>query len=342
MTSRPLRVGFISFANGHQWSYAWGAKAVPGVELVGAADSDEGRRQQIKARLGLPVYSRNRDLLREGLDAVFVCSENAYHGRDVIEAAAARVHVLCEKPLATTAADARAMIAACARAGVHLGTAFPCRYATPIRRAYDRVSAGAIGRVLGANTTNHGSMPGGWFAVPKLSGGGAMTDHTVHVADLLRWFLHDEVAEVYAESGRLIYPTLKCDDCGVLSLRFRKGTIATLDASWSRVKGFPTWGDVTLKLWGERGTIAVDAFAQHVTVWGEHPWEAGWGDNMDAGLVADFLSAVRDNRPPTITGTDGLRAVEVTLAAYRSARTHKPVRIGSSRDLTAILPSPTD
>lgn len=325
---RTVRLGFISFAHGHQWSYAWGAKALPGVELVGASDPDASRRKQVADRLGIPAFARNQDLLREGLDAVIVCSENALHVKDVKDAAAARAHVLCEKPLATTVADGRAMIKACAAAGVHLGTAFPCRYSTPVVRAHARVAAGAIGRVLGANTTNHGSMPGGWFANPKLSGGGAMIDHTVHVADLLRWFLNDEVAEVYAESGRLIYPKLKCDDCGVLSLRFRKGTIATLDASWSRVQGYPTWGDVTLKLWGERGLINVDAFGQLIMVWGQHPWQAGWGDNMDAGLVADFVDAIRDDRPPTVTGTDGLRAVEVALAAYASARSQRPVLIG--------------
>ncbi len=324
---RTIRVGFLSFAHGHQWSYAWSAKALPGVELVGAWDPDAGRRKQVADRLGIRVFSDCKALLHEGLDAAFVCSENARHREDVEAAAAARAHVLCEKPLATTLADGRAMIRACERAGVSLGTAFPCRYATPIARAYRQVADGAIGKVLGANTTNHGSMPGGWFADPRLSGGGAMMDHTVHVADLLRWILHDEVAEVYAESGRLLYPRLKCDDSGILSLRFRKGTIATLDASWSRVAGFPTWGDVTLRLWGERGTISVDAFGQLMTVYGPRTRHAGWGDNMDAGLVADFLAAVRDGRRPTITGEDGLRAVEVALAAYRSAGSHKPVLV---------------
>jgi len=325
--ARRIRLGFISFAHGHQWSYAWSAKAMPGVDLVGAFDPDPARARDVAARLGIRAFASRKALLAEAPDAVFVCSENARHAEDVLAAAAARVNVMCEKPLATTVASARVMIKACADAGVSLGTAFPCRYATPIANAYGQVQAGAIGRILGANNTNHGSMPGGWFANPKLSGGGAMIDHTVHVADLMRWFLHDEVAEVYAESGRLIYPKLKCDDVGVLSMRFRKGAIATLDASWSRVKGFPTWGDVTLRLWGERGTIEVDAFGQLVMVYGERVRQAGWGDNMDAGLVADFIAAIRDRRPPTITGEDGLRAVEVAAAAYRSAGTHKPVLI---------------
>lgn len=325
MNGRKVRVGFISFAHGHQWSYAWSAKALPGVELIGLSDPDPARAKQASSSLSIRTFASRKELLAAAPDAVFVCSENARHEEDVLAAASARVHVLCEKPLSTTVASARRMIAACAKAGVSLGTAFPCRYATPIAAAYAQVKAGTIGRILGANNTNHGSMPGGWFANPKLSGGGAMVDHTVHVADLLRWFLDDEVAEVYAESGRLIYPKLKCDDCGVLSLRFRKGAIATLDASWSRVKGFPTWGDVTLRLWGEKGTIEVDTFGQLVMVYGERTRHAGWGDNMDAGLVADFVAAIRDRRRPTITGEDGLAAVAVAMAAYRSAGIRKPV-----------------
>ncbi len=326
--SRPVRLGFISFAHGHQGSYAWNAKRMEGVTLAGVADSDAARGRKMAEQFGMPWFRTPRELLQQGVDAVSVASENARHAEHVLACAQARVHVVCEKPLATTMADGRRMVEACRKAGVFLATAFPMRFSTPVVQAHRRLHEDAIGRVLAVAATNHGSFPGGWFAEPRLSGGGATMDHTVHVADLLRWMLHDEVAEVYAEVGTLLRPKLKCDDCGLLSMRFRRGTIATLDASWSRTKGFPTWGDVTLKLWGERGVITVDAFAQRVMVWGaERPWHSGFGDNADAGLVADFIEAVRENRPPSVTGEDGLRAVEVALAAYRSARRGQPVQL---------------
>jgi predicted dehydrogenase len=278
-------------------------------------------------KFGTTFFPRREALLREAPDAVVVTSENAYHTEDVLAAAREKVHVLCEKPIATTMKDARRQISACRDAGVSLSIAFPVRYCPPIIRLKASVDAGDVGKVVGAATTNHGSMPGGWFTKTRFSGGGAVMDHTPHVADLLRWILKDEVAEVYAECDRLIHKKLPCDDVGMLSLRFSRGTIATLDTSWSRVSGFPTWGDVTLRLWGERGLVTADAFSQQFTLYGEKTRFVGWGDSADLGLIADFADNIRNRRPPSITGEDGMKAMEIALGAYRSARTHKPVRL---------------
>jgi len=327
VTGPKVRIGMISFAHMHAHSYAWAVKGIHDAELVGITDSDAGRGAEQAAIFGTRFIPRRADLLGLKPDAVIVCSENVNHAADVVAAAEAGAHVMCEKPLATNPRAARAMIDGCRRAGVNLMTAFPVRFSPPVIRAKQAVDGGEIGRLLAAKTTNHGSMPGGWFTNPRLSGGGAVIDHTVHVVDALRWFLGDEVSEVYAEIGKLIYPRLKCDDCGLLSLKFRRGFIATLDSSWSRVQGYPTWGDVTMYLWGERGAISVDAFSQQVTVYGKRAWFAGWGDSPDMGLVHEFVASVRDQRPPAVTGEDGMRAMEVALAAYESARRGKPVKL---------------
>jgi predicted dehydrogenase len=173
------------------------------------------------------------------------------------------------------------MIDACRRGGVSLQVAFPVRFSPPVQRTRELVKQGSIGRVLAANTTNRGKLFGSWFADPELSGGGAVMDHTAHVVDLLRWFLGDDVVEVFAEAGRLLYPGLACEDCGLLSLKFRKGAFATLDTSWSRLSTFPTWGDVIMRPWGEKGTLELDAFSQNVTVWGDRARFEGWGSNCD-------------------------------------------------------------
>jgi len=318
----------ISFAHMHATSYAACARQIPGVDLIGITDPNRSRGKEQARQFSTRYFHRVTDFLREGLDAVIVASENARHTEDVLAAAAAGVQVLCEKPIATTLKDARRQIEACQRARVHLMIAFPVRFSPPVLRTKQQLDQGSIGKVLGANTTNHGSMPGGWFVKPRLSGGGAVMDHTVHVVDLLRWFLKDEVAEVYAEAGTLLYPHLACEDCGLLSMRFKRGTIATLDISWSRVQGYPTWGDVTLFLWGERGVIETNALAQRVTVHGARGTQYHeWGSSMDLGLLTEFVTSVRERRPPSITGNDGLRALEVVLAAYRSSRAHQPVTL---------------
>ena len=171
-------------------------------------------------------------------------------------------------------------------------------------------------------------MPGGWFIEKARSGGGAVIDHTVHVADLLRWMLQDEVVEVYAEIGNLIYPDIHIDDCGILSLRFASGAFATIDTSWSRPRINPVGGDVTMEIVGREGVLVLDAFRQRVDVasqvQGRYYW-SGWGSDMDLGMIADFVRMIREDAPPPITGYDGLKAMEIALAAYQSAEEGRPV-----------------
>jgi predicted dehydrogenase len=149
----------------------------------------------------------------------------------------------------------------------------------------------------------------------------------VHVVDLLRWFLADDVVEVFAESGRLFYPDLDCEDAGLLSMKFKKGAIATLDTSWSRLGTYPTWGDVVMRFWGEKGTLDVDAFSQNVAVWGDTARLEGWGSNCDLGMMADFVATLRSGKEPRATAHDAMKAVQVAEGAYESIKTGKPVRL---------------
>lgn len=103
-------------------------------------------------------------------------------------------------------------------------------------------------------------------------------------------------------------------------MEFDNGMFATLDCSWSRNKDYPTWGDVTLEIIGTKGTLSVDAFAQKLDVYSSEgvKWNF-WGDDMDEGLIENFIQAVKENKDPFITGEDGLRALEVAMAAYHSS-----------------------
>lgn len=106
--------------------------------------------------------------------------------------------------------------------------------------------------------------------------------------------------------------------------------IASHIASWSRPRSFPSWGDVTLEIIAEKGVVQVDAFNQKLLVCndavGKAQW-AYWGGEMDMGLMEDFVEAVKARRAPSVTGLDGLRATEVTVAAYASAKSRKVVTL---------------
>jgi predicted dehydrogenase len=330
MAQRTVRIGMMSFAHMHAGSYAHSIGTRSDTEMVGIADHDPARAQRMAQQFGTRAFESYEALLAEpGLDAVVVCSENVRHRALVEMAASAGKHVLCEKPLATSIADGEAMIAACKQAGVQLMTAFPCRYSPIMQRMKAVLDSGDAGRILAMRGTNRGRNPGGWFIVKSESGGGATMDHTVHVTDLMRWILQDEVKEVYAEISNGISHA-EFDDVGFLSLTFQKGVFGTLDASWSRPKTFPTWGDVTLEVITEQGTLSMDMFAQNLVLYSDKSnsvsWH-NWGGNMDDGLVAAFAKAIAEDAPVPITGEDGLRAAEVAFAAYRSAETLAPVAL---------------
>jgi predicted dehydrogenase len=325
----PFRFGIISFAHLHAAGYARCLQANPETQLVAIADDNPQRGQEWAQRLGVPWHPNYHELiLRDDIDAVIVTTENVKHTNATIEAARAGKHVLCEKPLATSLADGRAMVAACQQAGVALGTAFPCRYLSAVSRVKEQVDAGKLGKILAIAGTNQGRMPGGWFIDKALSGGGAVMDHTVHVADLIRWLTGAEFADVYCEADTL-FNDIGIDDAGLLSFSLTDGAICTLDCSWSRLPHYPTWGGITLNLVGTDGYVSIDAFKQMIEVYTEEPrasW-VHWGSDMDYLMIQDFARRVSRGEPPTITGEDGLRAVELALGAYRSAETHQPVKL---------------
>ncbi|MGH3089279.1 MAG: Gfo/Idh/MocA family protein [Rubrobacteraceae bacterium] len=322
------RIGVVSFAHVHAPQYA-GALSNLGddiVEFVGVADEDANRGREAAERFGARSFESVGALAGE-VDAVIVCSENRDHLRDVSAALEGGAHVLCEKPIATTVSDAEAMIRAAESAGRQLRIAFPIRFLPAARRARELVSSGAVGRVLAVNGTNHGQVPGGWFLDPERSGGGAVMDHTVHVADTLRWMLGVEATSVYAEIGSF-FGADGADDAGILTLeleggRVADGAFATIDPSWSRGSGYPTWGDFTLRITGASGVLHVDGFADHLTTFDHDAGSASWthtGEDMNATMIRDFIQCLGDGSSETATGLDGLRALEIVLAAYDSAR----------------------
>lgn len=315
-----MKVGIISFAHMHAYSYAQALIKHPEAQLVGIWDADTKKGEGIATQYETTFYSSLDEMLETEMDAVIICSENINHKEHVLKAASYRKHILCEKPIATEISDAIEMIDACAKHQVILQVAYPVRFSTPIENVYNIIKSGEIGEVIAVNATNHGQMPGGWFVDPAMSGGGAATDHIVHVMDLLRWMLEDEVKSVYAELDTRFYD-INVDDCGLVMLEMESGVIVSIDPSWSRPKTFPTWGDVTLEMIGTEGTLSVDAFKEHSIFYNDQAQkieQKSWTEDMDERLVDDFVDCVKQGRAPFITGEDGLRTLEVVKAAYQS------------------------
>jgi predicted dehydrogenase len=329
-----VKIGIMSFAHHHAEAYINNVRQVPDVEFIGLTDEDAQRGQRFAQQFQAPCFDSYEALLNARPDAVLVCSENGKHRPLVEMAAAAKVHVLCEKPLATNPTDSQAMVEACRKAGVKLMTAFPMRFSTPLLEVKARLDAGDLGQVYCFNATNQGEAPlhlRPWFVDRELAGGGALTDHIVHLADVMRWYLGSEVIEVYAQSNRILYADeVKVETGGLVMLTFANGVFASIDCSWNKPNYYPTWGGLTFEMVTDRGAVLVDAFRQNLTVYShaaQRPLWAYWGSDMNQAMIDEFVAAIRETREPRVTGEDGHRAVEIVAAAYESARTGQPVRL---------------
>jgi predicted dehydrogenase len=338
-----MRIGILSFAHLHAEGYLGALMGMPDVHVMGIADENERRGGYFATQFGVPLYDSYEEMLHDQPDALIVTSENARHLPLVQMAASVGAAVLCEKPLATSVDDAREIVRLCAEARVPLMTAFPMRFSPPAQEIDGLLKRGELGRIYGINSTNQGALPQfhqaenldflgrGWFTDPTLAGGGALTDHIVHLADMLRWMLGCEVTEVYAASNNILGGgTVGVETGGLVMLTFEDGTFASIDCSWSKPAYYPTWGGLKMEIVGEKGLATMDAFRQALTVYSDavaRPRYGYWGSDANAGMLREFIAAARERRAPSVTGEDGLRAVEIVAAAYESVRVGQPVKI---------------
>jgi predicted dehydrogenase len=156
-------------------------------------------------------------------------------------------------------------------------------------------------------------------------------DHTVHLADLLRWYLGSEAVEVYARTNRIFHEgAVDVETGGLVMVTFENGVFATIDCSWSRPDYWPAWGGLGFEMVTERGAVVLDAFKQRITVYRpdlQRPVWNYWGSDINQAMIEEFAAAIREGRSPRVTGVDGLRATEIALAAYRSAESGQPARL---------------
>ncbi|GAA5145481.1 Gfo/Idh/MocA family oxidoreductase [Nocardioides marinquilinus] len=338
---RPVGVAVLGAAHtGHAWAYTRAVTASPNARVVGVHDPEPEHTRWIHHDFGVPLVDDVEALLASPeVEAVLVCSANADHRAHVELAAAHGRHVLCEKPIATTLEDADAMVAACHVAGVQLHVAFPARFTPLVARARETVRAGRLGELIGLVGLNRGRPPlppsyPAWLTDAEAAGGGALIDHSVHVTDAMRHVSGLEVAEVSAEAGSLLWDC-GVDDLAVVSLRFAGGAVGSIDPSWSVPADHPWDYDFHLRLVGTEGALSLTDGAESIRVVSTREGgprglrHAGFGSDPDRAMVEAFLASVRGDAvlDPCATGEDGVRALEVALAGYRSAATGRAAAV---------------
>jgi 1,5-anhydro-D-fructose reductase (1,5-anhydro-D-mannitol-forming) len=273
------------------------------------------------------------DLLgSDDVDAVYISTTNELHRDQLFAAAAAGKHVLCEKPLALTLDDARAMVERCRARGVVMGTNHHLRNAATHRAMREAIKAGRIGRPLFARVFHAVYLPPnlqGWRIEKPEAGGGVILDITVHDADTLRFVLDDEPVAVTAMTSRGGMGREGLEDGVMGALRFASGLVAQFhDAFTTR---YATTG---FEVHGEAGSlIGTDCMTQAPK--GEIVLRSKDGEtrlaidheNLYARSVRLFQEAVAGRGSPAASGEDGIKSLSVALATREAARTGRETAI---------------
>lgn len=311
-----ITVGMLGCAHVHAKAYAGLlVSGQLGARLVAVYDPEHERAVRFADGFGISVFD-DPEVLCKGVDAVVVTSEHVRYPELVRAAATVGRPILCEKPLGASAEAAASLMA---QSG-WLSVAFPVRYVHQVRAAKIQIERAELGPLLATSAVNHGSFPGHFFGNRSLSGGGAIIDHVVHVADALRYLTGCEYRSVYAEAGRF-RSVGDVEDCAQVVATTDGGAWVSIDPSWSRPQGMLGANDLAMTLWFEGGRVAIDAFARRGTVVreGGESEHRGYGSSMDALMLADWVSAIVEGRPPPVPALDGWKATEVALAAAASA-----------------------
>jgi UDP-N-acetyl-2-amino-2-deoxyglucuronate dehydrogenase len=316
-------------------------------ELAAVADIKPSRADHFAADYGATPYYDHRTLLgRDDIDAVSICVPSGLHAQVALDALNAGKHVLVEKPITLSLADADRMIAAAAARDLKLGVVLQNRYNSPMQQVRRLVDEGRLGRLnLGSATVRwyrpQSYYEDGWHGTIAMDGG-ALMNQSIHHIDALQWFM-GPVAAVQAYTATRAHE-MEAEDVGVAVLRFANGALGTVEGS---TLTWPQNLEGSVAIFGEHGSVKIGGTAlNRITLWKvegqlENEAELLTSQRVDPPsvygyshreVIHDFACAVRDDRRPGTTGSEARKSLELVLAIYESARTGKEIQLPSERE----------
>ncbi|MEZ4500555.1 MAG: Gfo/Idh/MocA family oxidoreductase [Thermomicrobiales bacterium] len=343
--TRRIKTGLIgcgSIGPAHAQALA----KLPQSDFIACADSDQSRATALAAEYGVASYSSLDELLDAGIEALMVCTPHKSHEAIVTRAAAAGVHVLCEKPISVELDAADRMIAATDAAGVTFGVVFMRRFWPAAQRIHRAIEAGEIGYPsLGMCQTllwrpelyfALGAWRGTWVG----EGGGVLINQAVHVIDMLQWFM-GPITEVYGKYATLVHGDyIDVEDTVAATLTCASGGLAIIQAATTvnpqlgfRVSVHGSNGS-SLSVWEHpEGTQGYnDIWSLDPTDELRQSWETA--ELNQPGFpgfhtlqIEDFLQAILEGRDPAVTGREARKSLAIIQAIYTSSRTGQPVRL---------------
>ena len=340
----PVRFGVIGCGVIAYWTHLRELRRLPGARLVAASDPDAAARERAARLTGIPVHQDASELLeRSDVDAVVICAPTQLHAQLGIAAARRRKHFYLEKPVATDRDDARLLADAVRESGVSVAVGFNRRCHPLHLQARELIASGSLGAIRAVH--NAFCEPMALESMPawkrrRASGGGALLDLASHHADLLRWFLNDQAASVDAR----IHSHESEGDEAWMNVTMRSGAEAHGFFS------FLTGRTDMMEFIGERGTLRVDRHQASLSLRVARRFGYGvrtrtviptrdllaWRvarlarpsyESSYRTALADFVGVLHGGTPRGASLEDGLRSLDIVLAAEESARTSRPASL---------------
>ncbi len=332
---------------------------LPDARLTAVAGRNEERASALAGPHSARVDPNLEAMIeRGGVDAVILCTPHPLHAEQAVAAARAGLHVVVEKPMALDPADAERMIAAAHDSGVVLSVISQRRWYEAARRVKDAIVGGRIGapalasvEVLGWRGPEYFAMDA-WRGTAAGEGGGVLVNQAVHQLDLVAWFLGPAI-EIDGWVANVNHPEIEVEDSAVAVVRFAGGALATIVASnaqrpglYARIHVHGSDG-ASVGVETDGGSVFVAGLSLPSvarndlwTIPGEEHRPEEWLEADRAALATvdvaghfhelqlrDVAAAIRERRPPAVTGEDGLRAVELMAGIYWAARDGGRVRL---------------
>jgi predicted dehydrogenase len=285
---------------------------LPGVKLVGVADPDRKRCDQVARSLGCASFSDAGDLMRRGVDAVTIAAPTHLHREIAIDCAGRGIHVMVEKPIASTVEESRAIVAAARRAGVTLMVGHVERF-NPAVQSIKRAIKDQ--NILSIAITRVGPFP------PRMSNVGVVIDLAVHDIDLIRWFTDSEIVEIQPQTSSAV---AEREDIALLQFRTASGVLAHINTNWLTPFKARTIHIATRDkyLIGDLLTLQVtECFGfQPDGSYSMRHLSVGYAEPLRSELIA-FVNAIRSGETPAVTGEEAVASLEIATRCLEARAT---------------------
>jgi len=329
--------------------HAEALRACPQADVRAVASPTPGHAQAFAGRFAIPHHFTDyaEMLARPEIDMVVVGAPNDLHCRIALDAASAGKHVVMEKPLCLNLADADRMIAACRQARVKLMYAEELCFAPKYVRLRQLVESGALGRpTLVKQSEKHDGPHADHFWNVDRSGGGVTMDMGCHAIQFFRWLNgNDPVRSVYAQMSTSVHADkTRGDDNAIIILEFANGVTGLAEESWTKPGGMDDTAEIhgtegvayadvlhgnSIRTYSARGVDYAVEKAGSTVGWSFVMYEEAWNYGFPQEMQ-HFVTCVRNDEQPLITGEDGKAVLEIIFAAYESAGSGRKVMLPSS------------